>query len=259
MLVLGIETTSSFSGVALNRDGTPVGEIEFHHEMSLLRELTPRIDELLSEHSLELNGIEGLGVSIGPGSFTGLRIGLATAKSIAYSLGVPIVGLNTLEILARNVAAPADLVCPMIAWRRDLVFCAAYALEHGAPGTEQGAGSTEHGAPGTGHGARSMEHRARSLEVVLQPGARTVPQLVAELRIAHQEPERVFLGSGALVYRDEISAAFAAALFADGDDNRPRARVVAQVACETLLRSPRGDDLSTLAPNYLSKTYVGTD
>lgn len=229
-LILGIETSSAESGVALCRDGSPLAELEFGHELSLLTQLPSRIEELLSSCGAATSDISGVGVSTGPGSFTGLRIGLSTAKAIAYALTTPIVGLGTLEVLARNVAPEGRLVCPMISWRKEMVFCAAY--KPSADG---------------------------ELEAVLEPWARLAPEFLEELVAFDWETPVIFVGDAAEAGREEIAEAIPSAAFAGRALSRAKASVVAQRAHQVLGQRPDGDDIATLAPKYLQKTYVGTD
>lgn len=229
-LILGIETSSSESGVALCRDGSAAGEVEFRHEMSLLTQLSSRIEELLSSSGVTMSDLGGVGVSAGPGSFTGLRIGLSTAKAIAYALSVPIVGLNTLEVLARSVTPAERIVCPMIGWRRETVFCAAYEALADA-----------------------------ELKAVVEPRARPASEFLEEVAAFDWETPVVFVGDAAEGSREEIAAAIASPSFAGEALGRPKARVVAQMAHEVLVKRPEGDDICVLAPKYLQKTYVGTD
>jgi tRNA threonylcarbamoyladenosine biosynthesis protein TsaB len=226
-LVLGLETSSSESGVALCSDGSLLAEVEFRHEMSLLTQLPARIDELLHAGGAAMSDLGGVGVSSGPGSFTGLRIGVSAAKGIAYTLGIPIVGISTLEALARNASTSGMIVCPVIAWRKDTVFCAAYV--------------------------------GSAFEAVVPPGRREIAVFLAEIEALGAAAATLFLGSGAELHRAAIAPTFGADAIADASSGRPRARVVAQMAHEILAGRPKGDDIALLAPNYMQKTYVGTD
>lgn len=98
-----------------------VAEYHFAHKMNLLRRLLPNIEAILTDTAIEKTEIEGVIVSLGPGSFTGLRIGVTIAKSLAYVLGKPIIGVGTLDAMAHG-AANGGLVCPMIFARADEVY-----------------------------------------------------------------------------------------------------------------------------------------
>jgi len=123
MLALAIDTSGEICTLALGRDRELVTERRFHHKMNLLRRILPNIEEMLSDAGLEPAELDAIIVALGPGSFTGLRIGVTIAKSLAYSLSKPIVGGGTLDALARSVAPTAtELVCPMIHARANEVY-----------------------------------------------------------------------------------------------------------------------------------------
>ena len=91
------------------------------------RRLLGAAGRLFKDLGIEWSDIKLIGISLGPGSFTGLRIGLSTAKGLAFSLGVPIVGVPTLDALAANIAGcPGDVICPVLDARKGQVYTACY-------------------------------------------------------------------------------------------------------------------------------------
>lgn len=123
MLTVAIDTSEDMCGLALGRDGQLVCEYHFNTKMSLLRRLVPSIQWLLRDAGFSQKDIGAIVVCLGPGSFTGLRIGVTTAKSLAYALGVPIVGVGTLDALARSAApTTCEIICPMIHARTKEVY-----------------------------------------------------------------------------------------------------------------------------------------
>jgi len=129
--LLALETSGPEAGLAVWLDGN-VREARFAHLQQLSRDLAPRIEALLAEAGLAPGDLEAVAVSIGPGSFTGLRIGVATAKGLAYALGVPAVPISTLEALAAEHEAPPDvLVCPVINASAADLFAALYQWQDG--------------------------------------------------------------------------------------------------------------------------------
>jgi tRNA threonylcarbamoyladenosine biosynthesis protein TsaB len=100
VLVLGIETATPWCGVALWDESGPVAARAFVNHMELSARLIPTIKSLLAEEGRIVNDLGGVAASIGPGSFTGLRIGVATAKTLAQAAGKPIVGIETLDAMA---------------------------------------------------------------------------------------------------------------------------------------------------------------
>lgn len=99
-LILGIETATHWCAVALWNDRGPLASHSFVNAMELSRRLVPTIEALLSDEGLKPEDLTGIAVSIGPGSFTGLRIGVATAKTMAQVLGIPIIGVETMDVIA---------------------------------------------------------------------------------------------------------------------------------------------------------------
>jgi len=136
MKVLGIETATAVCSVALVENGgvsivRSINSKQMHSEKILFL-----IDECLTEGKTTLGSIDGIAVSIGPGSFTGLRIGLSVAKGLAYSSGIPICGIPTLLALAqqdsvRCTSTDDCIILPMIDARRDEVYCAVYRWHNG--------------------------------------------------------------------------------------------------------------------------------
>lgn len=151
-IVLNIETSTKVCSVALGKDGKPLAVKESMDEKYTHSEnLTTYIQQVLSEAGIELKGIDAVAVSKGPGSYTGLRIGIATAKGLCYALDKPLIGIETLKGMAWSVIAAlpgsaraaamghrntseetgragdgAAYFCPMLDARRMEVYCAVY-------------------------------------------------------------------------------------------------------------------------------------
>jgi tRNA threonylcarbamoyladenosine biosynthesis protein TsaB len=140
MTVLGIDTATSRGSVALARPGEVLAAVALIERGAHARDLLPEIDGLLQRSGLRPSGLHGIAVTVGPGSFTGVRVGLATAKGLAYSLGIGLAGLSTLEALARaavperGVAPPR--VCAAIEAGRGEVYAALFRIENGEPARE---------------------------------------------------------------------------------------------------------------------------
>ena len=129
VIILAIETATSVQSLAL-LDGE---RVLAHHSQdasgSHTKSLIPAIDQLLSSVSFTVSHLEGLAVSIGPGSFTGLRVGLATALGFRLTLGVPIVTVSTLEALAWNYCEARLPLCPLLKARTGEVYWACFRWE----------------------------------------------------------------------------------------------------------------------------------
>ena len=129
MLTLAIETSGEICGIALAQAGGMLALRQRRHKMDLLANLAAEIDEMLRGQSLRVSDVGGIAVSLGPGSFTGLRIGIATAKSLAFATGKPIVGIPTLDVLATGAACAGvgrGLILAVSTSRSDEVYAAFY-------------------------------------------------------------------------------------------------------------------------------------
>ena len=121
MMTLGLETSEAWGGVALCQKQTGLGKVTLEEPLRHAEALLPALERLLAECGVEKEGIELVSVNRGPGSFTGLRIGIATAKGLCQSLGVPLVGVEGTAAYRARVAGEA-LVCVVIPCRLDLVY-----------------------------------------------------------------------------------------------------------------------------------------
>ncbi len=135
MIILGIETATERLSAALLLEDSTVFERHEDSQSSHCELLAKFITELADEAGIGLPEIDGVAVSIGPGSFTGLRIGIATAMGMAFGLGVETCGIQTLAALAWNVDRPGTLVCPLIDAKRSEAYAALYRTSGGFPET----------------------------------------------------------------------------------------------------------------------------
>ena len=133
MLVLGVESSGPRGGVALLEDGRRLGEALFEAGMVHGREIAPAVDRLLKAAGKGPADLGLVAVDIGPGSYTGLRVGLAAAKGLAYALGKPLIGVPSLDVLAEAAATLAATVVPAIDAKWDQVYGAIYEVRNGRP------------------------------------------------------------------------------------------------------------------------------
>lgn len=126
MKILALETATLHQSLALLEDSVVLGIETGEWGRSLTRHLLPAIHRLLDAQRVPISSVDGLAISIGPGSFTGLRVGLSTLTAFRLALGIPIVGVSTLEGLAWNVPHEPHPILPMIAIRPGLVYWALY-------------------------------------------------------------------------------------------------------------------------------------
>lgn len=133
-LILNIETSTTVCSVALGRDGKSIALKELNDGYTHSENLTLFIRDILKEANVAFSAIDAIAVSKGPGSYTGLRIGVSTAKGLCFSLDKPLIGINTLQSMAslkpllkeEEILKDQFLFCPMIDARRMEVYCAFY-------------------------------------------------------------------------------------------------------------------------------------
>jgi tRNA threonylcarbamoyladenosine biosynthesis protein TsaB len=211
VLTLGIDTATEIGAVALAFGSLAVGELTFSAKMSQAERLVEAIDRLLELHRLRVEELELLAISAGPGSFTGLRIGMATAKGLAQVLRAPLIGVPTAESYAHRVGFWPGPVYVLIHDRRNLVYVTEFAT-----------------------GAQVSTERVAEIEQIL----------------AEKLEGRLFLGSGAELYREELAAR--GGTVAPQALNLPSALEVALLGAARFAQSGR-DELFTLEPRYLQR------
>jgi tRNA threonylcarbamoyladenosine biosynthesis protein TsaB len=185
-MLLLIDTSQETASIALARDG----KVLFSEENKISKEhaswLHTAIGRLLAEADMTLAELKAIAVIAGPGSYTGLRVGMAAAKGFCYALNIPLITRNTLEVMAESMRSVAEkkksLICPMIDARRDEVFTALFSLKPKAESLK----------PSTVIGHRSS---VIDLKVLLQPQALILDKNAFEIHLA--ENTVIFFGSGA--------------------------------------------------------------
>jgi tRNA threonylcarbamoyladenosine biosynthesis protein TsaB len=212
-LLLGIETSTFALSVAIARGDSVLVErcsVVQAHGPDLLAE----IERALSSAGMVLGDLDGFACGLGPGLFTGLRVGLATAKGFAYALGRPFLGVPSLEAMALRALPHSDgrLVAPLMDARRKEVYAAVF----------------------DGDLTRVLGERARTPET-----------LAAELGELGRPV--VACGHGALLYRDRLGVA----VLADEDLLFPHAREVTRLAARRFDQAVRGPALAPVAPLYI--------
>lgn len=126
MTTLGIDTATNYGTVGLVASGELKGEFTFSAKESQSEKLLATLDLLLREVKIDLEDLNRVAVSTGPGSFTGLRIGISTAKGLAHGLNLPVVGVSLTDCYYSRAKNYPGLVCPVIYDRRNLVYYALY-------------------------------------------------------------------------------------------------------------------------------------
>src|SRR5699024_7388214 len=126
MKLLAIDTSNHILGVAIMEDDKVIGEFVTNLKKNHSVRLMPAIEKLLAEVEMDVKELEQISVAQGPGSYTGVRIGLTTAKTLAWALNIPIVGVSSLEVLAYQGSFFDGYICPFFDARRGSVYAGFY-------------------------------------------------------------------------------------------------------------------------------------
>lgn len=222
MKVLGLDTSTLMTSCAVIDDNKLIGEFSLSQDMSHSEKLVPMVEELLTSLDLKLKDIDLFAASVGPGSFTGLRIGLATIKAFAHITDKPLVGVSTLEGLAFNLPFN-EIVVPMIDARRQRVYTAIYTW------------------------------KGEDLHPILEPCIMEVEELLEKLK---SYDNILVNGDGSMVFQEEIKSALGNKVrFSTLGLNMPKASSVCELAKHKYEKGQR-DDYFTLAPDYLIETQA---
>jgi tRNA threonylcarbamoyladenosine biosynthesis protein TsaB len=218
MKVLGIETATRTGSVAVVSEHGVIAEYTLNIEVTHSERLMETVDRVLTGAGIVLSALDGLSVSVGPGSFTGLRIGIASVKGIATATGISIAAVPTLKALAWNIPYAGYPVCPLLDARKKEVYAALYRQESGSL-------------------SEVMEAQTLSLESLAG-------------RISQRT---VFTGEGSQLFRNDIRRLFGDhALFAPLSAVVPSAASVAELGM-LLLRSGERTLADDLAPIYIRR------
>ena len=129
MKILALDTSTTFGSIAISSDKTIIAEYAIKSRKTHSKTLLPSIDKMLNETGIHINEINAVVVANGPGSFTGLRIGLSTAKGICYGQKIPLIAISTLMSLANNVTFANKNICVLLDAGRSQVYSAIYSSE----------------------------------------------------------------------------------------------------------------------------------
>lgn len=133
MRVLGLDTSAYANAIGIVGDGRILADISFETRADTLEKIVTHIDTALKGAGLSLEDIDGFGVGLGPGSWTGIRVGVTVGKTLAFSTGKPVCGVSTLEALAFQAKKSSKLICPIVfAGTKDTVYAGFYRRQDGA-------------------------------------------------------------------------------------------------------------------------------
>ncbi len=240
MLVIGIESSALVASAALMDDDRLIAEYTMNNKKTHSQTLLPMLDEIVKAAGTDLNDVDAIAISRGPGSFTGLRIGSATAKGLGQALGKPLVEVPTLDALAYNLYGVSDaLICPIMDARRQEVYSGVYdfCAESDADTDKRQENSPKGLAVNL------------SLRTVEKENAGPLSDLIAKLNALGRRV--IFLGDGVPVYTDIIAEEMKVPYsFAPAHLSRQRAGSVAALGM-ILFKNGKAVSASEHTPVYL--------
>lgn len=197
--ILGMDSSGLVASVAVVEDDILKAEYSVNYKKTHSQTLLPMLDEVRKMIELDMDSVDAIAIASGPGSFTGLRIGAATAKGLGLALNKPLVEVPTLEGLAYNLCGTDKLVCPLMDARRNQVYTGVYAFET------------------AGH--------TWNMKVVEPQCAEDISEIIERL---NGLGEVIFLGDGVPVYEEIIHREMKVPYsFAPANNNRQRAASIA--------------------------------
>lgn len=220
MKILAVDTSANVAATALVCDGKLLAESMINNKKTHSEKLMPMIDNVLKNSDTDIQDIDLLAVANGPGSFTGLRIGVSTVKGLAHAINKPIVGISTLECLAYNLFDVGGVIAPIMDARRSQVYNAVYKWEKG------------------------------EFKEVIPPRAVSLETCLNDLE---NEEKVYFLGDGVPVYKAVIKEKIGGkAIFVPENNLNQRASSMALLA-EKKAAEGKTEDYKELMPFYLRK------
>ena len=129
MKILALDSSGLVASVAVVENDTLLAEYTVNYKKTHSQTLLPMLDEIVKMTELDLDTIDAIAIASGPGSFTGLRIGSATAKGLGLALGKPLIHIPTVDALAYNLAGNRDIICPLMDARRNQTYTGLYRFD----------------------------------------------------------------------------------------------------------------------------------
>ncbi len=223
MRILGIESSSLVASVAIVEDGVTMAEYSANFKKTHSQTLLPMIDEMVSLLGIDLSTIDAIAISGGPGSFTGLRIGSATAKGLGLALKKPLIHVPTLDGTAYNLFGASGLICPIMDARRNQVYTGIYRFE-------------------------------KDFQVVMEQDAMDMGELIDKLNAMGERV--IFLGDGVPVHEKRIAECMTVPYdLAPAHVNRQRAAAIATLGARYFAEG-KIQDAAEHGPDYLRKSQA---
>ena len=229
MKILAIDTSSKICSVAVLENDDVIIEKHIDNELTHSQKLMPMIDEILKECNLKLSDFGLLACCVGPGSFTGVRIGVSTVKAFCDVTNIPVCGVNSLESLAcntlnSNIYDNTDIICSLIDAKNDNVYCGIYQKDN--------------------NGLNQLEDLyAKNINEVL------------EILKKYSSSSILFVGDGAIAHKYTILQQFSKTTFVEKELNSQTAISVGKIAFDKYNKGNYGDS-NSITPLYLRKSQA---
>lgn len=228
MKILALDSSGLVASAAIVEDDITIAEYTINYKKTHSQTLLPMLEELKRMTELDLHTIHAIAVAAGPGSFTGLRIGSATAKGLGLALEIPIIPVPTVDALAYNLYGSDKLICPIMDARRNQVYTGLYRF---CKGTDINAGY--------------------DMTVLEKQCAVDISWITGQINALGDDTEVLFLGDGVSVYREQIAELIRVKYsFAPACCNRQRASCVAVLGAVLYQRGVL-ETAAEHAPDYL--------
>lgn len=223
MNILSVDTSSSNCSVALIQNQVTLGEISINFNLQHSVLLMPLVEELLEKLNIKPSELSALTVSVGPGSFTGLRIGLAAVKGIALALNIPIYAADALSVLAFGAFGYQGLLIPMVDALRNGYYTGIYTFSKG------------------------------KLETIMEPAILTLDELIDKVK---DDPREIMIMGDILSKKSTEELLFQEnVVLAPQNLNIPKASTLPYLLQDKIMRE-EAEDLHTLVPLYMRKSQA---
>jgi universal bacterial protein YeaZ len=218
MRILGIETSSLVASVAIVTDDILTAEYTVNLKKTHSQTLLPMINEIFKMLEIELDTIDAIAISAGPGSFTGLRIGSATAKGLGFALNKPLINIPTVDAMAYGIFKTKSLICPLMDARRNQVYTGIY-------------------------------ENLSEFKIIEPQCAISIEEIISKLNELNNDV--IFLGDGTPVAKELIETTLKVPYtYAPAYCNRQRAAAVATLGAE-YFKNGKVETAAEHTPNYL--------
>ena len=233
MIVLAIDSSGMTATAALVEDDRTITEYTVDYKKTHSQTLLPMISDMAEMINMDISSVDAIAVAGGPGSFTGLRIGSATAKGLGLALGKPLIHVPTVDALAYGMYGCTDIICPIMDARRNQVYTGIYAF-----------------VPEKGEADVGMEQTYR-LQIVRPQYVAPIEEVADTLNHLPEKKDVIFLGDGVPVFHDRLKELMKRSFIcAPASCNRQRAAAVAVLA-QRYAQEGRMENARDHAPEYL--------